>query len=177
MNTWKKGRLILFGGKIHFPSAPNDPQQTTEADIIFQRYSLYKFLVGILVVFALPFLCIPSSIGFVEYDYPPEFLEKSLCAQYWLIFSNNLSILLKNVTHVDLFFPPTIPKPSADLWKVYLGISFLLGDGIACFLILNALANIRRNKKAFKSERLKFSMFKEVEYACVLPFVSPKRKK
>lgn len=178
INKRSKLSLILRGGKIVFSPKTNDPQRQKLQPIYLDRYGLSFLILGFGLWLAIPLAILPSSFGFIRYDYPPEFLQLTNSKRYLTLLLYNLLIALKSLLSIEPFAISSLPEPVDVLWKAIVSFLIIIGDTVAIYFVAKSFRIVHSNYKRLVNakDRLMSDFNKEIEYASLLPNLPRRRQ-
>lgn len=171
INKRSEFTLILRGGNIVFLPKPDDPQQQKLQPIHLERYGLSFLILGLAIWLCIPLMILPSSIGFISYSYPNEFLHLTGIQKYLTLLLYNLLIALKSLLSIEPFPIPSLPEPISGFWKAIVSFVIIIGDAAAVYFVVKSFRifqlNYQRLTKA--RDRIMSDFNKEIHYASFLP--------
>jgi hypothetical protein len=112
-----------------------------------EPYAVLPLVIGILILcVGLPILSLPSRLGIIPYDYPPDFLKSSGLLRYLICLLGSFFTFLPWKTPWDL----PIPKVVGAGWQVIAAIAFLLMVGLGVTFVRSGWKRAVENKKILK---------------------------
>ncbi|MBT8447487.1 MAG: hypothetical protein HKO62_13005 [Gammaproteobacteria bacterium] len=104
MSNW---RLVVAGGTVRGEGEDNDPHGRKTPSTHFAKHGALLVAAGILLSLLAPCIVLPSSFGFIAYEYTPRFLAAPLAEQYGILYAANA---LQVLDYIGLSVNAELPK-------------------------------------------------------------------
>lgn len=136
-------KCIFIGGQI-----PGQGDVGSTAPINFETGTLKFFIMGTFLILITPLVFVQSSFGFIPFINPESFTGMSKIPQYMNSLGYTLLYILKSLSVGD-GFPPEMPIPKTDNWKIMVSIYFFVMNGLGVTFLFVSGKRIVKNHRTY----------------------------